>query len=257
MLVFFAFMYHVYRFEEEDQEVLYRSFDEAFFSTFSSFVGEPARAENWLDIVFGVVTVVILLNVVIAIVSKGWDDATQEASSAFWMYRLDFLQEISRGVRGQTTRKTEKVVSTRVLRLTADMMVPIILGGEEEEDSDEIPCFLTTVSWLWLKSRRAVRERWDEGSAPLWTYVIHRVLYAFYFFAGLVSFGLFWPMLIRKQIFETAGPHKSSLSTSEKLEDKSTTKDMEELQARMESLEQKMDLLLQQMTKLTNPENNK
>ena len=256
MLVFFAFMYHVYRFEEEDQEVLYRSFDEAFFSTFSSFVGEPARAENWLDIVFGVVTVVILLNVVIAIVSKGWDDATREASSAFWMYRLDFLQEISRGVRGQTTKETEKVVSTRVLRLTADMMVPIILGGEEEEDSDEIPCFLTTVSCLWLKSRRAVRERWDEGSAPLWTYVIHRVLYAFYFFAGLVSFGLFWPMLIRKQIFETAGP-QPSLSTFEKVEEKSTAKDMEELQARMGSLEQKMDLLLQQMNKLSNPENTK
>jgi hypothetical protein len=76
-------------------------------TTFSSFVGGSAQAQNWLDILFGIITVIILLNVVIAIVSREWDDDIWEASKIFWQYRLDFLQEISRGLRARTKMEAE------------------------------------------------------------------------------------------------------------------------------------------------------
>ena len=84
----FSFMYFVDRYDPngsvDNGDDSYQSLLDSFLSVFSSFVGEPARAENWLDIFFGIVTVVILLNIVIAIVTSEWDDATRKASRVFW-----------------------------------------------------------------------------------------------------------------------------------------------------------------------------
>mmetsp|Transcript_18684 Transcript_18684/g.27676 ORF Transcript_18684/g.27676 Transcript_18684/m.27676 type:complete len:1350 (+) Transcript_18684:52-4101(+) len=51
--------------------------------------------DNWLDIVFGIVAIIILLNVVIAIVSDAWEDARDRATDIYWRGRITFLSETS------------------------------------------------------------------------------------------------------------------------------------------------------------------
>ena len=47
-----------------------------------------------LDIAFGAIMVIVLLNVVIAIVSSEWEDATSEGSRLFYTYRVDYYFEL-------------------------------------------------------------------------------------------------------------------------------------------------------------------
>ena len=114
----------------ENDHYRYDTLLNSFLTTFSSFVGDPPPSKTWLDILFGIVSILVLLNVIIgklraqnasswfsntqpnkcisqvfcvtiskAIVSQEWDNATKEAKKAFWSYRLDFLQEITREFR--------------------------------------------------------------------------------------------------------------------------------------------------------------
>jgi len=68
----------------------------SFLTTFASFVGGPDDTPTLLDVIYGVVTVIILLNVVIAIISKAWDDATEikNARRVFWKYRINLFYEV-------------------------------------------------------------------------------------------------------------------------------------------------------------------
>ena len=69
----FSFMFFVQRHDcpvDESDEFVYNTLWNSFLSTFSSFVGDPPTARNWLDILFGVVMIIVLLNVVIAIVNQ-------------------------------------------------------------------------------------------------------------------------------------------------------------------------------------------
>ena len=58
----------------------------------------PIENDNILDFLFGISIVIILLNVIIAIVTEAWEDASEEANKAFWSYRLDLILEKTRGV---------------------------------------------------------------------------------------------------------------------------------------------------------------
>lgn len=49
------------------------------------------EARGWLDIIFGLVVVVVLLNVVIAIVCEAWDSANTERF--YWNYRIQWLAD--------------------------------------------------------------------------------------------------------------------------------------------------------------------
>ncbi|CAJ1962139.1 unnamed protein product [Cylindrotheca closterium] len=91
----FAYMYFVQNQGLEGYETLGRSF----LTVFDSFVSgrnEAADAvdANVLDVVFGIVIVVVLLNVVIAIVGKVWDEATTKAARVFWQYRFGFFEDV-------------------------------------------------------------------------------------------------------------------------------------------------------------------
>jgi len=77
----------------------YASLEESFRTVFSPFAGGPlGESENVLDFLFGISIIIILLNVVIAVVSEAWEDASEEADKAFWNYRLDLILEKTRGV---------------------------------------------------------------------------------------------------------------------------------------------------------------
>jgi hypothetical protein len=69
--------------------------NEAILTTFNFFYSGPEQTSSFvMDILFGLVAVVILLNVVIAIVSDAWADSKKKIGVVFWGYKIDFLAEV-------------------------------------------------------------------------------------------------------------------------------------------------------------------
>ena len=67
------------------QECLYHSFN-------GFFNGIDVEAP--VDVIFGIVVIIVLLNVVIAIVSDSWKAAVQETEVKYWSFRLSFISEM-------------------------------------------------------------------------------------------------------------------------------------------------------------------
>ena len=68
VLCAFAYMFFIERHDcplEGDDDFKYDTLLNSFLSTFSSFVGDPPTSQNWLDILFGIVMILVLLNVII------------------------------------------------------------------------------------------------------------------------------------------------------------------------------------------------
>jgi hypothetical protein len=57
------------------------------------FFSGADNTESILDIMFGIIAIVVLLNVVIAIVSEAWGSAAKKSTHLFWKFRLEFLSE--------------------------------------------------------------------------------------------------------------------------------------------------------------------
>ena len=58
-----------------------------------SFFSGPNNVQSSTEVLFGVLAIVVLLNVVIAIVSNAWDRTSAEVSRVFWEFRLYFLAD--------------------------------------------------------------------------------------------------------------------------------------------------------------------
>lgn len=89
-------LYYIDRFAESDD---FKTLLGSFQAVFTSFVGGPDDTIDLLDVFFGILSTIILLNVVIAIVSDAWADSTQNATEVFWQYRLDFILEVANAQR--------------------------------------------------------------------------------------------------------------------------------------------------------------
>jgi hypothetical protein len=61
--------------------------------TLGGFFSGSEETNTVLDVLFGVIAIVVLLNVVIAIVSEAWETAQERALNLFWKFRLEFLSE--------------------------------------------------------------------------------------------------------------------------------------------------------------------
>ena len=59
--------------------------------TLNAFFSGSEETDDWLDIAFGFIAIVVLLNVVIAIVSESWSSVEHRAIQIFWRFRLEFL----------------------------------------------------------------------------------------------------------------------------------------------------------------------
>jgi len=69
------------------------SLRECYLATVQMFFNGSDETKRALDIIFGVVAIVILLNVVIAIVGDAWERATAKASSLYFTFRVGYLLE--------------------------------------------------------------------------------------------------------------------------------------------------------------------
>ena len=90
LLLSFAYAFFVEQRLDGDGAVI-RDLGKAYLYTLEGFFSGPNATQNIIDIIFGVIAVIVLLNVVIAIVSNAWDKAGEQAGIVFWNYRLTFL----------------------------------------------------------------------------------------------------------------------------------------------------------------------
>ena len=80
----------------DDDDAPFCTLVDSTLTTLTFFYSGPERTGTWwLDLLFGLMAVVILLNVVIAIVSDAWAETQEEAIQAFWRYRINYLIENS------------------------------------------------------------------------------------------------------------------------------------------------------------------
>jgi hypothetical protein len=62
--------------------------------SFSGFFSGLDNVERPVEVIFGIVVIIVLLNVVIAIVSDSWKAAVQQTKVKYWSFRLSFIMEM-------------------------------------------------------------------------------------------------------------------------------------------------------------------
>lgn len=193
----FAYGAYVQNFESDNEEIRenFKNFFESFLTLFGEFLGGPERPTTAADIMFGIVSVVILLNVVIAIISNAWDDSTGETTLRFWEYRLGFIEEVA---------YTKEVLSKPV------RWFQYCFGKQKREFRQHEraafsppPLTRATQSKRMSKLQHHMSRPHDDNKPILsaceklgfW------VSYLFLLLLGLCSFGQAWPNRIRKDVF--------------------------------------------------------
>jgi hypothetical protein len=225
VLLAFAFMYYVDRFgtdsiendrflvtrgNDSDNGLVFTTIWVSFRSTFHMFLEAPEKTEDLLDALFGIITNIILLNVVIAVVSIAWDKSSEEekAQQVFWEYRLTFIQDVNLSHKAKHTSRGS-------------------LGGSRSG------------SRRLNRSRSKAKARLVEGSrnGGLWLHFQYALQYTIYFILGLFSFGLLWPSKIKRDIFGIKFKDLEDGSKAELLETRryqdTVTKKMNELDVKV------------------------
>ena len=90
VLLICAFLYGFYMTKHAYCDTFVGCIQIIFQTTFNYSNGTDA---GLLDILFGVVIVIVLLNVVVAIVGEAWDDAATNSTMFFWKYRLEKIYD--------------------------------------------------------------------------------------------------------------------------------------------------------------------
>lgn len=139
------------------------TFRDSFGYVFAVFLSTPDSTSDWLDLVFAAVSVIVLLNVAIAIVNQNWVAANAKASKLFWIDRLNTILELGRGA----SRKWAP----------ADTCCNSCMGRHKEASG----------------SARPLMQSAKEGLAYCATFML-----------GLVTFGWFWPLEMRRHFFPVA-----------------------------------------------------
>jgi hypothetical protein len=188
VVVAFTFMYWVQNFGDDGFETFLKSL----YTIFARFVGGMSEnsVDSVLDLIFGIVLVMILLNVLIAIVSNSWANAVQTSAKMLCRHRFELLEQVESlhippnyfvdFIHQPYDDDYEAFVEERIVsrvRLS-------LLGRETEKCDDE-------------KSENYFRlVVWSAVYIPLGV-----ALTVLPWFLGMFSFGLWWPRHIRASLF--------------------------------------------------------
>ena len=232
----FSFMYFVKGHEFEEQTIDYpmekvnsfASKTSSFHTVFGRVAGGAEGTSNSLDYVFGVIIIIILLNVVIAVVSDEWAKAVEEANSSFWSYRLDIVIEKTRGndyleslIRGRLVR----FVNSRLRSLVNGTGILRLYGIHMRRQSRDWETFfedLGTTSWSKhldeifiddntagttieeFRTALAIHHR-EEGTLACFKLLIQSFTLIL---LGFLTFGLLWPKFVVEIIFTSSNGEK-------------------------------------------------
>ena len=173
------------------------------------FCGPGMTNSWWLDQLFGLLIVVVLLNVVIAVVSDAWEDSQKQARTSFWKYRVSFLVD-----NGSMARNA--------------FFFPKMCGMIDS---------LGLIIWYNPLEDLELVTSWTRGVVFFMVLVVWASCHIALTLAGLVTMGFLWPKQYREYVVGFTGEKdvciedeletvRDELSTlKEELEDKETKLD--------------------------------
>jgi len=91
--VVFAFVYSFYVQEHKKCDTISECYSWVF-ANFLDFAAESGERVIFIRVLFGIIVVIVLLNVVIAIVSEAWHTAELQSTKVFWKYRVEKIAEV-------------------------------------------------------------------------------------------------------------------------------------------------------------------
>ncbi|GFH48555.1 hypothetical protein CTEN210_05031 [Chaetoceros tenuissimus] len=210
-----------------------------FLWTLQSFFNGSDETNNFQDVIFGIVAIVILLNVVIAIVGDAWESATEKASTLYWSYRVGYiLQTRISGVFKKKLERTFKGIGslanlidkmpnikiqddivwskgfyTRVASSEHYFCPELYFINDEITQVENARSLQADIHWA---GRQAAEEfRKDKKGASetaiqlaalknigvhIFLFLLRFILYAILIALGIFTFGFFWPRNLRKGI---------------------------------------------------------
>ena len=194
-----------------------------YYSVMQAFFAGAEGVEDYLDVLYGIIIIVVLLNVVIAIVEQAWSNAADVTMRLFWTYRLEFLAEnrifaksnqwsFLRGIEKRIDEVRDVVYSDR----TSWSKAPYNLvdskakyenpGGYFPPDIAEIikGTFSCQSSLYWVKhedseQKNNVQLFWGRF-AVLFNFFCRFLVYSLLTILGTLTCGWFWPRNLRKKI---------------------------------------------------------
>ena len=192
----FSFMYFIqYQHNPNNNSVFeaepsHATMISSFQSVLLGFTGDTTTYESFLDYLYGITVVIILLNVIIAVVSEEWEDAVAEANAAFWNYRLDLILEKTRGTDVDYTNPAcERLKKSRHT-----------LFGDLDKYFLNSETVGTTTEELKLKLKLAYKEN-DS------IFCIKLVLKSLVLIVlGFPTCGMLWPKFFRQMLFTPPKP---------------------------------------------------
>lgn len=157
--------------------------------------GPDEETTDGLDLFFGIMIIVILLNVVIAIVNEAWEDASNEVDGAFWNYRLDLIVEKTRGKGGGGFLRGR--VFKALFKRTRDR-------SSDTERLDDIFINDETIGTTSKELKRKLALAYHEEGLFFCLKIIAKGL--LYVLLGFPTFGLLWPRFFREMLFTPPAP---------------------------------------------------
>ena len=225
LLLAFAYSFRV----SGDHDDVCPSMLECYAWTLQGFFNGSDETSDMLDVLFGIIAIIILLNVLIAIVSEAWDTAKDKAIHLFWTYRLQFLSEarflsksykkiLSQGKRYKLGKYLDSISGIGFVDRTPWTKHPYSLVKNKNEyndpsfyfhsdDAEEIKSSHSLQADLyWAKvdcGNQPTYSTWKRGLIVFTT--IARWFIKFFFFLVLMLCGFFtagwtWPLAARRYL---------------------------------------------------------
>lgn len=177
-----------------DEDSSHSTLVSSFRTVLQGFTGETTSNHSILDLFYGIIVVIILLNVIIAVVSEEWEDAVAEADAAFWNYRLDLIVEKTRGIDYNYISKSYKALAK----------YRDYLGEDLDEYFINSETAGTTMEEMNMKLSLAFKENNLLGCTKL---VLKSLVFIL---LGFPTCGILWPKFFRQMLFTPPNPKEQT-----------------------------------------------
>eukprot|EP00984_Skeletonema_dohrnii_P027898 scaffold17605_cov124-Skeletonema_dohrnii-CCMP3373.AAC.2 len=207
----------------------------SFETVVDAVAGGAEETSSGLDYFFGIIVLVVLLNVVIAVVSEEWEHAVAEANASFWRYRLDLIIEKTRGW------SEDSKFRKNIREMGRTDLDNFFINHNSDTVGLTLEDFVTK---LVLKSKKDTLK------------CIILLLKCFvYIVLGFFTCGFFWPLFIRQMLFTPSNPldhvaeSKGSSAAGSELDRETFEREMAEYRKEVSELLSAQNILLEQLLK--------
>ena len=210
--------------------------EESLITVHGIFIGDdPSVDESTLEIVFGLLIIIVLLNVVIAVVSQAWCEVSMRSTEVYWIHRLTFILEVTRGYENERHLCGDLSGLRQIL--------------DEDWNSHGVKNYLgykikdhSQFAMYWNPTRKKEDNLLQRGATIFLLFCLTIL--------GFVSFGLLWPMFILEFLF-TSRIEKDSEEFAEvkalKAENDNLVKQIDEQSQQIQMMSQHVQSLFRQL----------